>query len=69
VIFKAEFYPSGQSPFKDDKAEALTIRCRSVSSDKKQAARTFLEEIVLPAFADWILAIERLPLNSTIRRE
>jgi len=49
--------------------DKLSITCRSVPSYERQAARIFLEESVLPAFAEWILDIEKLPSNSTVKRE
>lgn len=78
VLLRADFYPPGRVPgfppgiapdLKESNTETLHITCRSVPSTERQAARTFLETFVLPALADWILSIERLPPNSTVRRE
>ncbi len=72
VIFSAGFYPPGGPGgygSKGYETEIISIVCRSVPSSERHAARIFLEESVFPAFADWILDIEKLPANSTVRRE
>ncbi len=75
VLFRGDFYPPGRHSlylpggFVESDIEVVRVTCRSVPSGERSMARGFLEETVLPAFIQWLVGIEALPENSTIRRE
>jgi hypothetical protein len=67
VLFRADFYPAGRYYRNQD--ELLTVTSRAVPSSLRPQARTFVEGSVLPDFVEWITGLERLPPESTLRRE
>jgi hypothetical protein len=69
VLFRADFHLPARPGHRADKEDILHVTCRSAPAAEKEAARTFLEEDVLPAFVNWIRNLEQLPDNSTRRRE
>jgi hypothetical protein len=67
ILFRADFYPPGL--YYLNPGEVLHVTCRSVRSEERQRARSFLEGLVLPAFVQWIRRLEGLEFDSTLRRE
>ncbi len=67
VLFEANFYPAGRYYRNQD--ELLTVRSHAVPSRLRPEARAFIETAVLPEFVKWIVGLERLPPDSTLRRE
>jgi hypothetical protein len=67
VIFRADFYPPGR--FHLNETEVLHVTSRSLPSKQRPQARKFIEQAVLPAFVAWLINIEALPSDSTVRRE
>lgn len=66
-LFSATFYPPGQMV--DNEEELLWVGCRAVPASVCSIAREHIEEEVIPSLIAWIEDIERLPLNSPVRRE
>ena len=71
VLFRADFYPVGAllNGYHGNLEEVLHLTCRSVPSQERQAAMAFLNEEVIPAMVTWVMGLEKLPRNSTMRRE
>ncbi|WP_394653345.1 hypothetical protein [uncultured Sphingomonas sp.] len=65
--FSATFYPRGWLHFYE--VDTFSVTSAAVRSDEKPNAIAFAHGVFVPALVEWIASIERLPVNSTFRRE
>jgi hypothetical protein len=62
-----KFYPAGS--YLGGEAGSVIVHSYAVPSDQRLIAQSFAELTFIPALVHWVLSIEALPQNSTIRRE
>lgn len=65
--FCGKFYPAGS--YLGGESGSVIVRSYAVPSDQRLVAQSFAERTFIPALVNWVLSIEALPQNSTIRRE
>ena len=63
----AKFYPRGS--YMSGADGRISVTSCAIPSDQREVVQEFAERVFLPALVAWIMSIEALPQDSTMRRE